>query len=62
MPNYKYHCTNGCGHDFEITCKISEYVSEPKCPKCGENAQRKVDDLVCRDIWKCDGAYGKTSN
>ena len=58
MPDYKYHCS--CGNDFSIFCKMSEYQSNPECPKCHNKAERKISDMVCGYL-NCDGFYGKTS-
>lgn len=60
MPNYKYACP--CGENFSVWTSIVDYKPTQPCPNCGAQSPRNTEDFGCSSIWKCDGAYGKTSN
>ena len=58
MPTYTYCCeAKDCNIYFELTIPISEYDSQPKCPKCKEknNVSRSyLDDLPLVSVIKGD--------
>lgn len=38
MPRYTFSCdpsNGGCGEEFEISCFMSDYSTDQKCPECG---------------------------
>lgn len=58
MPTYTYCCeAKDCNIYFELTIPISEYDSQPKCPKCkGKNnvSRSYLDDLPLVSVIKGD--------
>lgn len=39
MPRYPFCCT-ACGHEFEVTRKMSDDTSRADCPTCGAESKR----------------------
>ena len=59
IPRYVYKCS--CGKEIEVNCSMKDYSSTVEC-ECGENAERKVDDILPQNyIVRCGGFYGKKS-
>lgn len=62
MPEYNYKC--GCGNEFSIERKITEYNRQEICPKCKNLADRNMSKNFCNGnyIVNTTGFYGKKSN
>lgn len=57
MPTYTYSCED-CNIYFELTVTMSEYNSQPKCPKCKRKkdvSRSYEDDLPVVSVIKGDG-------
>lgn len=46
MPTYTYYCKE-CHKNFELFFYIKDYIPDPKCADCGQDACRSyVDDVL----------------
>jgi putative FmdB family regulatory protein len=45
MPKYLYKCT--CGEEISVISAMKDYSPTVTCDKCGEVAERKVENMVC---------------
>lgn len=58
---YRFTCPK-CNEKHLLDIPISEYSpTGHKCPNCGEELVRDVEDFAGGVIWKCTGAFGKSN-